>query len=259
MNPETMSTSRNPARRHPIAGPKDRSWVTWFSSVRILVIVFSVLAFGISLFIYFQATHVTGRELNARTWEIRRFSFRRDPFSNMQLTGIKHSAPNSARMWAANTAETVDVLDPLIRAHLSVDKGTANRWDLVNIRGLRSFDGDARILVNLLRASDSQYGLYWEVWTKDEPTKAAMLWPAVQHLVGFGLYTRLPSLFEVAANKSTNDQFKSAVGKLVQQTLVDYCSKLAESSDVDLVRSVANVALTYGDHPELQEFVNFSN
>lgn len=205
---------------------------------------------------YYFASFVSGTELNTRTWDLRKFSFRRDPFTNYQLSGITHASSNSLAPWSSYPTKLRCEIDPLIRKHLLTSADTEERWDLVSIDGNQVSDGDAQILVSLLRTRDFKYDDFWPQWTGKHPAKAAILWPAAQDLTSLHLYSKLPTLLETALLESTDDEFERVVHETMQACLLDACNRLEKMKLSEQAANVARVGLTYGDNPLLQSFLN---
>ena len=218
MNSPTTASPNASLRHAP-----DGSWAEWWRGVRLPAIVFGVLAVLILMFIYFQFTLVTGTELNSRTWQLRDFSFRRDPFTNLQLTGIKYGPSSVQGCWADQTTPTgvntlpATAIAPYLTAKLSLPP----RWDLVRIYDRIDSVGRASILVRLVEANSYTGTEYWQDWSLAEPKKAAVLWPAAQRLVATGMYAKLPELFELPRYQTDDANFAAAVAKLTQAALAE--------------------------------------
>ncbi len=202
--------------------------------------------------IYYQSTLVTGTEFNVRTWELRQFHFRRDPFTNHQWSGVSHSPASRGDPWSAVAKQLTSTIDPAIGKLLSTSNSVPDRWDLVTISTARYQTGDAVVLVNLLSAVTPDHDRFWIGWSKDQSAKAKILWPAVQDLAQFELYAKLPPLFEMALSDLDETQFRQAVEGRLQQSLLDAASR--QPSEV--AAEMARVGLTYGDHSELQQLIN---
>lgn len=233
-----------------------RGWRTWFDRVRFSATIFGVLFLCFLVFVYFQFTLVSGLELDTASWRVRQFSFRRDPFTNYQLSGVRHAMPDGLPGWSSSgSLGEYSVIAPDISRYLTSPHVDA-RWDLVGIDQSVS-DGQARVLVNLLSSSDTSSQSFWPAWSKDNALKAAILWPAAQDLVFLGLYARLPALFELALVDSTPKGFRHATNDYIQSVLLQYVFR--QAMDRDHVRRIAEIALVYGDHPRFQEILNSSH
>jgi hypothetical protein len=246
-----MNSIRKTMGNQPLPAGSPRTWGMWWRGIRIPAIiffVFALLALGLG---YFQSTLVTGTELNTATWELRDFSFRRDPFSNIQLTGISRTASKQFDSWVSTAPAPTAKISPSIAKYLKAR--TNARWDLVRLGGSVSSTGGATILVDSLEAR-SQGGEFWPKWSSDHPNRANLLWPAVQDLVEFGLYAQLPKCLELAMIDSTLADFKHALEREVQSCLLVLCRRLKAQGHADDASIAARVGLNYGHSSELQAF-----
>lgn len=236
-----LATTATPNRRIP----QRRSWGLWWKSVRIPTIFFGFVVFIAAGITYLNATHVSGIEIHCQDWQIRRFSFRRDPFTNYQLTGLKYSRPPSSDLWAENASMTGAILDPTIATYLKRDPDFESRWDLVRLHGSTPSSGPAMILFDLLAMHDPNYTLFWKTWTTANPAKAKILWPAAQDLTRFKLYSRIPKLFELAVVELSVNEFDASVKSVVAPALFD-TSRDAPNSE--LSAKAMEVAKGYVDN-----------
>ncbi len=216
---------------------------SWFTGTRIAVFIVSLFALVSTFLFYLNATYVTGTELRSSDWQIRRFTFRRDPFTNRQLTGIKYSTFTGNPAWSANAGDTASDLNPLISKHLRRSTGSENRWDLILISGSPVYKGPASILHSLLSTSDPQSNMFWVDWTKDHPSRAKIFWPIVQQLTLFGLYSELPPLFELATNDLDAAQLKSEMGPRIQAAIIKFCDN---PDNAAVQRKAIQFALQFG-------------
>ncbi|MCA9159488.1 MAG: hypothetical protein KDA72_14230, partial [Planctomycetales bacterium] len=83
-NRRVDDAARAAANRKQSQPFQSRRWV--WPVILSTILGLSVLGLG-----YLQATYVSGIELNSHTWEQRVFSFRRDPFTGVQLGGVRHN------------------------------------------------------------------------------------------------------------------------------------------------------------------------
>lgn len=198
------------------------------------LLLVGILGLMVAGLVYVKATYVSGIELNSHTWEQRTFSFRRDPFTGTQLGGVQHNAPVGIDFWTTIPDPRAKLVDPAIAAHLTSSPSTPLRWDLVSLDGSLLPGGRASILVNLLDANDRDFDPFWPKWSSDHPRRAAVLWPAVQQLVAFDQYHRLPDLFTEALLENSLEEFSSSVGQLVQQALAEAPQR--SSSNVEQIQ-----------------------
>ena len=213
----------------------------------------SIAAFLLVMFVYYQSTYVSGTEIDVRSFRMRNFAFRRDPFTNFQLTGVKYSSYDSSALWNSWTSHST--IDSAIQALLTAPV-RKSRWDLVGYD--QSFiDADAQILIDLLSVQDTKYEFAWLVWTKDNPKKARVFWPAVQTLAQLNAYQLLPDLFEIAISDNSVNELHMAASSYMARSLSDLSSKL-EGTDKELAAEVAATALTYENAQPLPDAENDS-
>lgn len=251
MNQSTTANASATAQKAP-----DRTWSQWWRRVRLPTILIGLLFLIILGLIYFQAALVVGTELNAHTWQVRQFSFRRDPFTNTQLSGISYSTPKYLAAWHDTPDQQFATPNSKISKYLNLSSRPAERWDLIQVSSSTSSPGQASILIDLLQARDYQYDEVWPKWTTDNPGKAKILWPAVQDLVALELYAKLPRAFELTRVASSLEEFQSAVVDYVQSTVLEHCQRLTDQGKFVQAVDAARIALNYNDHDELQAIVD---
>ena len=267
MNAQTTSTSMSelldsaasqPDISRPDIRSSDLTWGQWFRSYRVSLSVAFIVFVCLLGFAYFQFTTVTGHEFNARTWEIREFSFRRDPFTNRQLTGIRHEPCRRYGLWTPVGGQLQSQLDVTIGALLSRSY-ESDRWELIGFDSSSNRYGDPKILIDLLQTTDPNYDDFWIEWTTAENAKAAVLWPAAQDLVYFGGYRFLPDLLAIALLDLDQAGFSEQIETFMVSHMVEVCQDLDRKKLNSLVRPAARAGLRYGDHPELLKFEKRSN
>lgn len=192
-----------------------RSWGVWWRSARFPILVSSILVFVFGSLFYLQTTLVVGTELNSVSWELRSFSFRRDPFTNTQLTGIYYAPSSTNGTWVSAVADAPSLPDAAIRTYLNAKNIGPTRWDLVSMTDGTLSTGRASILVQLIESDQFGSRKYWIDWSNNEPKKAAVLWPAAQQLVSDGSYAQLPDLFELALHEKDDQAFIDAVASFL--------------------------------------------
>ncbi len=237
-----------------------RTWSQRWRSVRIPTYLFAAFGLILAIIAYFQSTYVAGTELNSLTWEIRDFAFRRDPFTSAQLTGVTHTAERSYGVWTGGPAAGSASLDTSIKIHLKPAGLLSPRWDLVSLKAASDSTGRAMVLVELLGALDRNYKNHWSTWSSDNPSKAAVFWPAVQDLVQLGLYAKLPPLFELTLvehpNDSKSEKFSELLAAYVQAALLEHCLRLLANEQPRDAGQAAEIGLTYGENAELRAVLN---
>ncbi len=217
-----------------------------------LAAILTLLLFAV---IYWQMTYVSGIELNTHTWEQRAFSFRRDPIFGTQFSPVKHNKPLSTGLWTSVPNPNHKILPLAISKHLSQTTYLPRRWDLVRLESSNTPGAAASILVLLLEAHNRGFDPFWPQWSVDQPTRAAVIWPAAQLLVEFSQYDKLPSLLDQAVLGNSPKQLTESVGQLVQLALLQYCQQPGNQAQPANVHAAAKAGLTYGAHPELQKFL----
>lgn len=250
MNNSATAISPNANASGANAGNARKSRRPFFLRVPFLILGSLVLL--LIGFLYFQSTVVSGKEISTNTWDVRNFSFRRDPFTNYQFTGVKHSAPKRLGFWTEIT--TYSMVDNSIKIHLK-SKRPKNRWDLISF-DQSLYPADAQVLIDLLTARNASYDYYWSKWSGNNPVKAAKLWPAAQDLVHLGLYSKLPPLFEIGTVTLSDNAFTSEVDSYMAQTLGSMAAELAQLGEHERSRSLAEVGSNYGSNEELEEVLN---
>ncbi len=212
----------------------------------------AIVALALVSTVYYQFSYVSGTELNTRTWELRAFSFHRDPFTNTQLTGLVHDRPSGFhRAWT--NAKKSSVVDRTIRTHLNVQ--AVQRWDVIRI-SQSGVSGPAQILVDLLDSADQDNRVFWSAWSKSNPTQAAKLWPAVQTIACLGQYERLPNLLELALVKSQAAQFDSAIDQFMVAELEKVAREFDVRRDAAGQREIARAGLEYGNSKIFEDILN---
>ncbi|MEM7477892.1 MAG: hypothetical protein AAF483_23140 [Planctomycetota bacterium] len=248
----TQATSISPKKDASVDSLlKELTWRSWLFRNRFAILTVSLLCSCLFGFFYFQFTSVSGVELNTKSLQLRRFTFRRDPFTNIQLTGIRYSAPYSYTGWTRATFGST--IDPSISSCLT-STYAKNNWDLVSY-DLSVVSGDARILVDLISLTDANFSQHWTNWSTQNPKKAAAFWPIVQDFASFDMYAQLPDLFEIALLDLDDKEFSSAVLDHAHEEIVREAeSRRATSSSADDAHIIqmleAAVAYKANDKPE---------
>ena len=201
----------------------------WLKRNWLPISLISLIALVLGGFVYFASTQVSGMEINIQTLAIRKFEFRRDPFTNAQLTGIRHSAPGWMPSWKIGT--NLSTIDGNISKHL--DQTLAPRWDLVDFDATYPV-GEAKVLLMLLSAQNTSFNDYWIKWTTDNPKKAALFWPEVQQLALNNRYARMPGLFEIARlDYLSLPAFKQNISSYVQESVGSSSNSQNQSNTKD--------------------------
>ena len=243
-NQPALAPSDSRASLQGTAAGKRRGvrWVAWLLGLTVFLFIACIL--GV---IYWATAYVTGHELNATTWQVRRFTFLRDPFTETQLTLVRHD--NS----------TGFVLDPSVAGYIVggpiAPAGT--RWDLIDITGgARSGEGEAAILLKYLEVRGPTYDEIWGAWTLDHPKAAALLWRAIRDTVHLPRYDRLPELFDAARMHTDVEELKRALDKIMVAIALQEAERQTVAGDLPAARRAAVMGLTYGDSAKLQSLVD---
>lgn len=185
--------------------------------------------------VYLNASHVSGSELDTATWMVRDFSYRRDPFTRRQLTGIVRevpqplfSAPLATPAGATTTTSTATAsVTPVTAPATAVipnsywtRKHTAatQRWDLIQINGLQPTQGKAKILATLIQSNQQ----FWSNWSTEHKAKADVFWQAAKDFVDLGFYNELPGLFDLALVDLSDKEFAQAVSDHLRAAVENY-------------------------------------
>jgi hypothetical protein len=233
--------------------PQKVSWGVWWVTYRWPVLILSAFGLFMGSAIYLQSTLVVGTELNVVNWEIRQFSFRRDPVTGLQMTGIKHTAPAYA-LWSSG--QTVATLDTAIAVHLKGYATASERWDLVSIAETASPSlGRASIFVHLVNIKTPAGDKRWADWSNAHPGRAKIFWPAIQDLVVLDAYAKLPPFFQLAASKQSDEDFAKELPQAVLEALTDHAQALANAGLHAAAEEAARVGLSYGESDILQQLL----
>jgi hypothetical protein len=173
----------------------------------IAVALASVVSLG-ALTAYSTSTQYTGTEFSPYSFQTREFLYQLNLFSSL-----------------GRSATTVDIgipcSSPEITKHLTNATQTPialARWDLVQTdtgTGTRPYQGEAAILVNVLKIHDfSTNDLVWERWSADNPSLAAILWPAIQQIAIHHAYFVIPELLsEIKLSKPDESEILEIIAK----------------------------------------------
>lgn len=255
--------SSTTAKQSPATQAQRRARQQWWRTVRFPAFLISLLVLVIALVVYFQLSLVVGTELNSKTWQVREFRFRRDPFTHYQITGIQYAfykqlAParlGQAKSRVSNLVSSdEDSLDPSIKKLFKPQDSIPERWDLVEIRD--STTGQASILLDLVDAKTSDYSNFWILWTQDHPNEAAVLWPAVHDLVSVGKYASLPELMERALRASDLEDLKKVIQRIVQTDMLNSAKQSKSYGDLTTAKAIASLGLQYGEDTDLESFLS---
>ncbi|MFK7737559.1 MAG: hypothetical protein AB8B50_16105 [Pirellulaceae bacterium] len=213
---------------------------------RLIYVFFALVFVAVLAFGYFQLSSVSGVELNTRNWRLRSFSFRRDPLTNFQWTGVRHRAADSSYLLWSKMPKYSN-LDGSIQRHLIGDFETA-RWDLVEI-DLSTGPTPASILVDLLGATNNQYDSVWKTWSQRHPKRCRAFWISVQALASLELYSQMPPLFEIAlsTSESTSEadkRFFDSLRNYIDETLSSK-AEFYRDSQPERAAQIEQVSMTW--------------
>lgn len=173
-----------------------------------------------TLVVYSSTTLVKGIEFNPGTWQVREFSFRADPFTGFQFTGIQYD----------NKVATVDksitaLLDRKVRRE-------NDRWELASIEQFAAAQtGPCMGVVQLISGYGVSRGTeaveFWKKWTVDQPNKANVFWLAVQQLAIRGQYDAIADLLDLPLVESNDQRFKDKLSSI----MTGVCPECTESKN----------------------------
>ncbi|GAB5403159.1 MAG: hypothetical protein Aurels2KO_13900 [Aureliella sp.] len=224
------------------------NWVQRHKIASLITAVVVLLACGAG---YYMMTGVTGIEMQASSWKVRRFSFRRDPFTNYQFTAVQHQGIAFAPLWSNTSDAPYSTVDPTILTHLGGSSIGLDRWDLVQIDDSVASDGPAKPLYRLLNSDRGFSKEHSAVWSSESPKLAAILWPAARELTELGLYHFTPDLLAITFEDLDEAAFKRRVGNYIQESMIKHCQRHDISKDDKT--AAAQLGLRYGDNSTLQE------
>ena len=210
------------------------------------LLFFLVFAF-IAAVIYATAAWVSGEEFNTVTWQVRRFHFWRDPFTDTQLSALHRDTRGQF------------TLDPAIATFIAGGPSVPARprWDLVNIyRGLQSGTGEASLLIEYLQTDNRVGENLWVKWTNANPQLAPILWAAVRDAVHLARYDALPEIFDTARLHKEATPLKAAIAKVMLALAIEEAEKQTAANNTLDAQRAAAIGLTYDDSPRLQALVD---
>jgi hypothetical protein len=210
-------------------------WLTCFLVCGLLVIIFGV---GYSV-----AGSISGTEFDAVNWKTRHFRFMRDPFSDAQLSNVKHSGTGDF------------TVDKIIANHIigGAARPVYPRWDLVRMfRGTSHGEGEALILLEYLEARSSSGSNFWVEWTTDHPQAAPILWSGVRDAVHLQRYDRLPEIFDLVRVDADPKRLKAAMAKTMITLALEEAQAQAAAGERAAAARAARVGLDYGQSDELR-------
>ena len=186
-----MSTTASPAPNRPkppTVTPDRMVESPWHKAIPYLVFALIVSAVLILMTLIFG--QVSGEEFCPDTFEQRRFHYYQIPILRIQVTGMTR---RNSGIWIAETVE---------EHAANVDSAaTVKNWDLVTSKrvGTDVWQGDAKILCDLLTIKDYKNGYLWQSWSEKYPHLADRFWPVVADTAQAGSYILMPDLFDLAA------------------------------------------------------------
>jgi hypothetical protein len=205
---------------------------------RVIRVLLGLFVLGLVLLGYFSTTRVEGVEFNPDTWQVRVFSFRADPWTNWQWTGVRRDLTT----WS---------VDPAITAHLAGHLGNeSERWDLAKISRMgRTQTGPAGSFVQLLTlqgyAGSNRPTKFFSNWSSQYPQRAQQLWPAIRELTLFGAYAQIPLVVELCLSSVDDDQFTERLKKEQAQALWRHAELLIGQKEFSGAESVAQAGLNH--------------
>jgi tetratricopeptide (TPR) repeat protein len=127
-----------------------------------------------------------------------------------------------------------------------------NRWDLIVAqRGLVAesdrvlSQGEARILSEYLDAEDAKGKRIWLDWSKNHPSLAKVVWPAVAQVARQELYLFVPELLILARNATDAAQLQSEIDQLLADKYLAFGRIQGQLSNHEAAVELFTSALTH--------------
>ncbi len=166
-----------------------------------------VIAMAVLLLIaapFLRYGSVVGEEFSPDRFRRRSYHYWEIPLLHVQVTPLKKQD------------ETNDLEKYLVQNKLIlVANQPRPRWDLVALRRAEvpAPPRDAEILCRYLDLTNSEGELVWLQWTKNEPQRAKVLWPAVAEAARRDVYVVMPDLFHMAEKADDAAQLKQRIAR----------------------------------------------
>ncbi|MCA9169602.1 MAG: hypothetical protein KDB23_18140 [Planctomycetales bacterium] len=216
------------------------SWL-WRPSSLLAILVTSICIMIPAVILFGR---VQGTEFCPQTFELRRYSFFRLPFTDLQVTPVSRDYRTSGFIAQLRSDAYVSRLS------------SGTRWDVVEVYdGGQHNSGMADVLVSYLEPGPDRVSTVWSTWSDDHPHLAQRFWPIVQRAVIANGYALLPALFDFAARtEETADDTKLAeFSAELQRVLVAEATGLARDTAAAGERTEARrlyeLVLAHGETP----------
>jgi hypothetical protein len=201
-----------------------------------LKVTFGILGVVVLMGVLYLATlifgSIGGEEFSPQTFQRRTFSFFQIPLVQLKISGIDRVTVTGA------------VENHLINNKLIPTTNDPEKWDLVRLTKATSIQAveDPQVLVHYLTAEDGGGGLVWLKWSEAHPEGAQALWPVVAELARQGLYTNLPTFFELARRVEDPQELQRRIAakrKSLYQELADRAESRGKAELAEKYRKLA--------------------
>jgi hypothetical protein len=208
----------------------------------IAVALASVVSLG-SLAVFSTSTQYTGTEFSPYSFQTREFKYQLNLFSSLGrgVTTVDVGIP-------CNSPEIIKHLTNATQTPIALA-----RWDLVETdagTGSRPHQGEAAILVNTLKIYDSSTRmLAWERWSADNPSLAAILWPAIQQIAIHHAYFVIPELLsEIDRTTPDESEIIEKIAKFSISGALLQSERLAELEDWEQALECIRWGLSFAEN-----------
>lgn len=169
----------------------------------------ALLALAGGLFIVLVGTllfgQVSGEEFAPDTFERRMYSYFELPVVRVKVTPVWRSVSRPELEQTLVDSKYIAVHSP------------PRRWDFIASSSLGETlrEGDAHILSQYLDAWSGEDKSHWLHWTASHPAAATIFWPEIAKLAQQELYLFTPELFELAAEQTDVQVFRSDLKQIL--------------------------------------------
>jgi len=179
---------------------------------------------------------VEGEEFSPQRFERRRYYFYCLPFTRWQIS------PTFGNNVTGSLESTL-LKDKLVRTVPQVPA----RWDLVSVGdSLRVQRAIAALLTDVL---DGYAGFGWEEWTKANPARAQLLWPAIQEMAELDAYELIPDLLDFVLLKTPDAEFPAQLRRHLNQAYASLADDYSREGREDPARQLREAADRYAATP----------
>ena len=198
-----------------------------YGVIALILVVIFVTVFG----------RVSGEEFSPEAFARRRYRFYRLPFTAIQILPTRHD-------------DASNVLEKRIASDLSVVPGghPTARWDLVTSSrpGYSTYEGDAKILTDLLSLRDKNGDLIWNRWSSQNQELADILWPVISDVARARLYVLVPDILDAARSASAPERLREEIQLLIGQESFRIARRLQENDQHELAIRALDLVVAHG-------------